>query len=58
VGNAYIAAPQDASPQRPPWTWGDDEWLPVLRLPAYAPRQPRPTGATQPPLFSVEEVGA
>jgi putative transposase len=46
------------SPRRPLWAWSDDEWLPVLRLPAYAPRQPRPTGATQPPLFSVEEVGA
>jgi hypothetical protein len=44
--------------QRPLWAWSDDEWLPALRLPAYAPRQPRPTGATQPPLFSVEEVGA
>jgi hypothetical protein len=45
------------SPQRPLWAWSDDEWLPVLRLPAYAPRQPRPTGPVQPPLFSLEEVG-
>lgn len=46
------------SPQLPLWTAGDDDWLPVLRLPAYAPRRPRPTGAMQPPLFALEEVGA
>ena len=34
-----------------------DDWLPVLRLPAYAPRRPRPTGAVQPPLFPVIAAG-
>jgi hypothetical protein len=42
------------SPQVPLWTAGDDDWLPVLRLPAYAPRQPRATGATQPNLVRGE----
>jgi hypothetical protein len=46
------------SPQLPLWTWGEDEWLPILRLPGYAPRQPRPTGATQPLLFQLEASGA
>lgn len=46
------------SPQRPLWAWGDGDWLPVLRLPAYAPRKPRVTGPVQPPLFLVEEVSA
>jgi hypothetical protein len=46
------------SPQLPLWTWGEDEWLPVLRLPRYAPRQARLTGATQPPLFLLEASGA
>jgi hypothetical protein len=46
------------SPQLPLWTWGDDDdWLPVLRLPAYAALRPRPTGAVQPPLFALDEVG-
>jgi hypothetical protein len=45
------------SPRPPLWTRGDDGWLPVLRLPAYAPRRPRPVGAVQPPLFAWEEVG-
>lgn len=44
------------SPQRPLWT-RDDDWLPVLRLPAYAPRRPKPTGAVQPPLFTLDAVG-
>ena len=43
------------SPQLPLWERGDDDWLPVLRLPAYAPRRPRPTGAVQPPLFPLDE---
>jgi hypothetical protein len=30
------------SPQLPLCTAGDDDWLPVLRLPAYAPRRARP----------------
>ena len=46
------------SPQQPLWIGGDDDWLPVLRLPASAPRRPRPIGAGQPPLFALEEVGA
>lgn len=46
------------SPQLSLWAWGDDEWLPVLQLPAYAPRRPRPTGAAQPPLFALEEADA
>ncbi len=43
-------------PQLPLWIAGDDDWLPVLRLPAYAQRRPRPPGAVQPPLFPLEEV--
>jgi putative transposase len=46
------------SPQQPLWTRREDEWLPVLRLPAYAPRHARPTGGTQLPLFSLDELSA
>jgi putative transposase len=46
------------SPQLPLWTWGEDEWLPVLRLPAYAPRRSPMAAVVQPPLFHMEEVGA
>ena len=45
------------SPQPPLWTWGDDEWLRVLRLPHYAARQHCPPGAHQPPLFALGEGG-
>jgi hypothetical protein len=45
------------SPQLPLWTWGEDDWLPVLRLPAYARRQPQATSAVQRPLFAPEAVG-
>jgi hypothetical protein len=45
------------SPQLPLWTRGEDEWLPVLRLPAYAARRPRPGGVAQPPLFLLDAVG-
>lgn len=47
------------SPQPPLWA-RDDDWRPVLRLPASAPRrpQPQPPGATQPPFFPLDEVGA
>jgi putative transposase len=44
------------SPQSPLWPEGDD-WLPVLRLPAYAPRQTRPANALQLPLVALMEVG-
>ena len=41
------------SPQPPLWAWGADEWLRVLRLPAYAPRhRPRPTPYVQARLFA------
>jgi len=47
------------SPQPPLWVWGEDEWRPVLRLPAYAPRKPRSTGdLVQPPLFPWDEGSA
>lgn len=46
------------SPQLPLWPQGEDDWLPVLRLPASAPRRPRPPGVVQAPLFPLEEVGA
>jgi putative transposase len=46
------------SPQQALWTQGEDEWLPVLRLPAYAPRRPQPTGGAQLSLFSLDEVSA
>lgn len=46
------------SPQPPQWTWGEDDWLSVLRSPAYAPRTSRPPGAVQPPLFALEGVSA
>jgi putative transposase len=45
------------SPQLPLWRQGDDDWLPVLRLPAYAPRRVRPVGAVQPSLFPLDDVG-
>jgi hypothetical protein len=45
-----------ASPQPPLWAWGDDEWLPVLRLPAYAARTTRTAAATQLPLFPAEQI--
>lgn len=45
------------SPQLPLWT-RDVDWLPVLRLPAYAPRRPQPPATDQPPLFALDEVGA
>jgi len=46
------------SPQEPLWAWREDDWRPVLRLPAYAPRRPRPPVVEQPPLFPLDEVGA
>jgi len=46
------------SPQPPLWTWGDDDWLPVIRLAPYAPRRTQPVGADQPLLFPLDEVGA
>jgi putative transposase len=46
------------SPQVPLWIEGEDGWLPVLRLPAYAPRRSPPTDAVQLPLFTPEGIGA
>jgi hypothetical protein len=47
------------SPQLPLWVWDEGDWLPVLRLPAYAPRKPRSTDdLVQLPLFLIDEVNA
>ena len=46
------------SPQLPLGTWGEDEWLPVLRLPAYAPRRSPVAAVVQPPLFALEAADA
>ncbi len=46
------------SPQPPLWTWDDADWLPVLRLPDYAPRRLPPGDALQPPLFVLDEASA
>jgi len=46
------------SPPLPLWTAGEDDWLPVLRLPAYAPRRPQPVDVLQPPRFPLQEVGS
>ncbi len=46
------------SPQEPLWAWGADDWLPVLRLPAYAPRRPRPPVVEQPTLFPLDDISA
>ena len=43
--------------QPPLWSWGDDAWLRVLRLPDYAPRRPLATLADQLRLFPVESSG-
>lgn len=44
------------SPQPPLWEWGADEWLTVVRVAPYAPRQPRQVAAAQQvPLFSDED---
>jgi putative transposase len=45
------------SPQRPLWTWDEDEWRPVLQLPAYASHRLPGAAAVQPLLFALEEVG-
>ena len=58
VAPVHLFETPHQSPQRPLWAWDDGDWLPVLRLPAYAPRKPRVTGPVQPPLFLVDEVGA
>jgi len=44
------------SPQPPLWAWGDDEWLRVIRLSAYASRRPRAGSSVQLALFPVEGV--
>lgn len=41
------------SPQPPLWAWGDDEWLRVIRLSAYASRRPRAGSSVQLALFPV-----
>ncbi|MDP9371491.1 MAG: hypothetical protein M3Q65_03350 [Chloroflexota bacterium] len=40
------------------WELGDGEWLPVLRLPAYAARQLRVPPARQPALFPLDGLFA
>ena len=45
------------SPQPPLWAWGADEWLRVLRLPAYAPRRRPADDQRQAPLFTLEGTG-
>ena len=57
VTKEHLFETAHASPQPPLWAWGDDEWLPVVRLPAYAPRTTRGATAIQLPLFRVEESG-
>lgn len=44
------------SPQPPLWAWDDDEWLRVIRVPDYAPRQVRAGDGTQLLLFPTEEA--
>lgn len=47
------------SPQPPLWVWGADEWLTVVRVAPYAPRQTRrPTAGIQPRLFADEDLAA
>ena len=57
VTKEHLFETAHASPQLPLWTWGDDEWLTVLRLPDYAARTTRASDATQPSLFPVEDLG-
>jgi hypothetical protein len=44
--------------QLPLWICGGDDWLPVLRLSAYAPRRSPVATVMQPSLFPLKEVGA
>jgi hypothetical protein len=44
--------------QPPLWTWGGDVWLPVLRLPAYAPRRSPGAAVLQLPLFALRQAEA
>lgn len=46
------------SPQLPLWTPDEDDWLPVLRLPPYAPRRSPVAAVVQPPLFALEQTEA
>lgn len=46
------------SPQLPLWIPGEDDWLPVLRLPPYAPRRSPVAAVVQPPLFALEQTEA
>jgi hypothetical protein len=45
------------SPQLPLWAWGEGDWLRVLRLPEYTPRQPRRETAAQAALFALPLPG-
>jgi hypothetical protein len=58
VTPAQLVGTPHRSPPPPRWTRGEDEWLPLLRLPADAPRESRPPGAVQPPPFALAAVGA
>jgi hypothetical protein len=58
VTSEHLFETPHCSPQLPLWTAGDDDWLPVLRLPVYTPRRPKSPGAIQPPLFALEAASA
>jgi hypothetical protein len=53
-----LLPPDFQYPVLPLWAWREVEWLPVPRLPAYAPRRSLVAAAVQPPLFVLDEVGA
>jgi hypothetical protein len=42
----------------PLWTWGEDDWLPDLRLSAHAPHRSPVAAVVQPALFPLEEIDA
>jgi hypothetical protein len=52
VTHPHIYEPVYRSPQRPFWTFCDDAWLKVLRVPQLPARKKRVVdGRIQPPLF-------
>jgi transposase len=57
VAKEHLFETPHRSPQLPLWVWRDEEWLPALRLPAYAARSPRPPLPHQPALFALENIG-